>query len=110
MIMIGMRREGPPPWWSRCPSSGKRVRVIKLGRIVHSVHRGQKPENLVKAVERPRVHRSRATHDSSCRYIRDGYYLQQRYCCCRCRLLQTYYDCRGILRVCLPSLSLSYFL
>lgn len=28
----------------------------------------------------------RATHDSSCRYIRDGYYLQRRITfCCRCR-------------------------
>lgn len=42
---------------------------------MHSVHRGQKPGNLVKAVHRPRT-----THDSSCRYMRDGYY-----CCCRCR-------------------------
>lgn len=40
----------------------------------------------MKAVRRgPRVHRPRATHDSSCRYIRDGYYR---------RCLQTHYDCR----------------
>lgn len=78
---------------------GKRVRVIKLGRIVHSVHRGQKPGNFVKAVERLRVHRPRTTHDSSCRYIRDGYY-----CCCCCRCCKPITI--AILRVYLSSLSL----
>lgn len=60
----------------------------------------------MKAVEVPKPI-GRAAHDSSCRYIRDGYYLQR--CCrrCCCSRWQTHYDCRGILRVCPSSLSLS---
>lgn len=67
----------------------------------------------MKAAEVPKPI-GRATHDSSCRYIRDGYYLQRcccccsrRRCCCRCcSRRQTHYDCHGV-SSCLSLLSRS---